>query len=71
MLQDNSVLLWRNGSEEETVVEEKGFRIGGALKGQEWGGHDGFFSASKWLRKKQNLISFQNSHLQVEWQKHS
>ena len=70
MLQDNSVLLWRNGSEEEIVVEEKGFRIGGALKGQEWG-HDGFFSASKWLRKKQNLISFQNSHLQVEWQKHS
>ena len=49
MLQDNSVLLWRNGSEEEIVVEEKGFRIGGALKGQEWG-HDGFFSASKWLR---------------------
>ena len=58
MLQDNSVLLWRNGSEEEIVVEEKGFRIGGALTGQEWG-HDGFFSASKWLRKKtkSNLFS--------------
>ena len=37
MLQDNSVLLlwlWRNGSEEEIVVE-KGFRIGGALKKNE------------------------------------